>query len=364
MELSVKMLKMVSVIEKYDSGLRNNLYKHYLAPNIPEKVKKKLIKYFDNNLPVNSLVAFYDSTLSDNSKSGILFTNAGIYYKYIGKAVYFAYKDIHDFYARDRNLYFHVDNSDMFDYTIYTVLDVFDMEILKKVLIELKEIDEYYGQSSMKSSGKVKKIDLPPDILKKCNGIIHAASVACGGVGTGLAQLPGSDNAVIVPIQIGMIVGLGSVFELNITESAAKSIIASAGATITGRTVSQFLVGWIPGIGNAINTATAAGVTEAIGWIAVKNFYNRWIQDKNKGRYDGMKAGYIEASNEYEHKLRQQADDFLSQRKDFKKERDEYENLLQEYEDYIKELEKKCAAYEYIDDIKGLYNDLKSLQSA
>lgn len=363
MELSVKMSKMVSVIKKYDSGLRknNDLYKHYFAPDIPEKVVKKLINCFDSNLAINSLVAFYDSTLFGTSKSGILFTNDGIYYKYIGKAVYFAYKDIHDFYARGSNLDFHVDNSDMLDYTI---IDVFDMEILKKILMELKEIDEYYGQSSMKSSGKVKKIDLPPDILKKCNGIIHGASVACGGVGTGLAQLPGSDNAVIVPIQIGMIVGLGSVFELNITESVAKSIIASAGATITGRTVSQFLVGWIPGIGNAINTATAAGVTEAIGWIAVKNFYDRWIQDKNKGRYEGMKAGYTEASNEYERKLRKQAEDFLSQRKDFEKERDEYEKLLQEYDDYIKELEKKYAAYEYIADIKGLYNDLKSLQSA
>lgn len=61
-----------------------------------------------------------------------------------------------------------------------------------------------------------------------------------------------------------MIVSLGGVFNLNITESAAKSILASAAATVTGRTVSQFLVGWIPVIGNAINTATAAGVTETI----------------------------------------------------------------------------------------------------
>lgn len=92
-----------------------------------------------------------------------------------------------------------------------------------------------------------------------------------------------------------MIVSLGGVFNLNITESAAKSILASAAATVTGRTVSQFLVGWIPVIGNAINTATAAGVTEAIGWLAANNFYQRYLQDMEKGRYEGAKVGYKEA---------------------------------------------------------------------
>jgi uncharacterized protein (DUF697 family) len=32
--------------------------------------------------------------------------------------------------------------------------------------------------------------------------------------------------------------------------------------------LSQALVGWIPGVGNAINAATAAALTEAIGWAA------------------------------------------------------------------------------------------------
>ena len=33
---------------------------------------------------------------------------------------------------------------------------------------------------------------------KECHTIIHTASVAAGGVGAGLAQIPGSDNAVII----------------------------------------------------------------------------------------------------------------------------------------------------------------------
>ncbi|MBS4879931.1 MAG: hypothetical protein KH138_06445 [Firmicutes bacterium] len=39
-----------------------------------------------------------------------------------------------------------------------------------------------------------------------------------------------------------------------------------------GRGISQTLVGWIPGLGNAINAGTAAGLTEAIGWILADDF--------------------------------------------------------------------------------------------
>lgn len=39
-----------------------------------------------------------------------------------------------------------------------------------------------------------------------CHGIIHSASVAAARVGAGLAQIPLSDNVVITPIQIGMII--------------------------------------------------------------------------------------------------------------------------------------------------------------
>lgn len=106
----------------------------------------------------------------------------------------------------------------------------------------------------------------------KCHAIIHTASVAAGGVGAGLAQIPGSDNAIITPIQLTMTISLGKVFGLTLGESAAKATLASAAAMTVGRTVSQVLVGWIPGIGNAVNAATAASLTEAIGWILAKEF--------------------------------------------------------------------------------------------
>lgn len=107
---------------------------------------------------------------------------------------------------------------------------------------------------------------------KKCHAIIHAASASAAGVGAGLAQIPFSDNAVIVPIQVAMVISLGEVFDLSITESAAMSALTTAAASTVGRGLSQILVGWIPGVGNAINASTAAGVTEAAGWVIAKEF--------------------------------------------------------------------------------------------
>lgn len=110
------------------------------------------------------------------------------------------------------------------------------------------------------------------DEQKKCHAIIHAASAAAGGVGAGLAQIPGSDNTVITPIQLTMTISLGKVFGLTLGESSAKAALASVAAGTIGRTLSQLLVGWIPGVGNAINATTAAGLTETIGWILAKEF--------------------------------------------------------------------------------------------
>lgn len=107
---------------------------------------------------------------------------------------------------------------------------------------------------------------------KSCHRIIHTASLATGGVGAGLAQLPGTDNAAIVPIQLAMIIALGRVFDMDITKSSAEATLATAAATVVGRGISQALVGWIPGVGNVINATTAATITEGIGWMIANNF--------------------------------------------------------------------------------------------
>jgi len=104
------------------------------------------------------------------------------------------------------------------------------------------------------------------------HAIIHAASVAAGGVGAGLAQIPGSDFPVLMTIQTGMIVAIAEHYGVSIGKTAAADLVLTFAGTMVGRGISQVLVGWIPLLGNTINAATAAGVTEAIGWAADAHF--------------------------------------------------------------------------------------------
>ncbi len=103
---------------------------------------------------------------------------------------------------------------------------------------------------------------------QKVHGIIHTASLACAAIGAGLAQVPGSDAAAIGPIQATMITAIGMEHGATITKAGAADLLLTFSATTAGRFVSQWLVGWIPAIGNAINASTAAALTEAIGWAA------------------------------------------------------------------------------------------------
>lgn len=108
-----------------------------------------------------------------------------------------------------------------------------------------------------------------------CHAAIHTASAACAAVGAGLAQLPCSDNAVITPIQLTMAVSLAKVFGLELEDGAAKAAVASAIASVAGRSLSQLFIGWMPGIGNVVNAVTAASLTESIGWLMAGEFERR-----------------------------------------------------------------------------------------
>lgn len=127
------------------------------------------------------------------------------------------------------------------------------------------------------------------DEKSKCHAIIHAASAAAAAIGGGLAQLPGSDTVPITAIQVGMVISLGAVFGQEITKTTAASIVGGLASSIGGRTLSQLLVGWIPGFGNAINATTAAGITETLGWTVAKQFANSGTEDDEGGSDDEAK---------------------------------------------------------------------------
>lgn len=329
---------------------------HYY-PELSQKTLAKLTTGFDPNINVSHVGAFIDTSLTLNGKLGTVYTLTGLYdRRSLEKAFYINYSDIVDYsilpdkkgrtYGLNGKLEIRLN-----DGTKYTTGNeaAAMAEILNRLIPVVMTWNDEYGH---REAGEIGKYGLTTGQLEKCHAIIHSASVLAGAVGTGLAQIPLSDNAVITPIQVAMITSLGAVFELRITESAAKGIIGSVAAAMVGRSLSQLLVGWIPGIGNAINTATAAGITEAIGWVAVKHFTSLNEADRAKHRIEGMKAGYEAASNEYEAKLRKQADAFIKQKYYAREQRDAYEKLLDEYETYIGILEQQIKALEDTEELE------------
>jgi uncharacterized protein (DUF697 family) len=108
--------------------------------------------------------------------------------------------------------------------------------------------------------------------IQKVHGIVHTASAGAAAVGAGLAQIPGSDMPIISGLQTAMIVGIAEVHGVSLTKVAAADLLLTFAASVGGRSLSQVLVGWVPGLGNAINASTAAALTEAIGWAAHSYF--------------------------------------------------------------------------------------------
>ena len=121
---------------------------------------------------------------------------------------------------------------------------------------------------TVSSQGSVAESVTRERTVVKARIIIHGAAAAAAAVGGGLAQIPTSDSMVITPIQISMIVALGTLHGKTLDKSSALGILAAAYGPYVGRTVSQLLIGWIPGVGNAINAATAFVITESIGWAS------------------------------------------------------------------------------------------------
>ena len=110
------------------------------------------------------------------------------------------------------------------------------------------------------------------DQREKCHLIIHGASTAAAGVAAGLAQLPCADAALIVPTQIAMVVAIGRVFGVHISDSVGKGLVTSMAGMWLGKGIVSVAIGWVPFLGNAVNAATAAGITEAMGWIVADKF--------------------------------------------------------------------------------------------
>lgn len=118
------------------------------------------------------------------------------------------------------------------------------------------------------------KVHMPKELEKKCHKAIHSATTAAAAAGA--IPIPMSDAIPITATQIGMIIALGKVFNITLSEAATKSILGVGVTQQAGRALAANLIKAIPGgkiVGGVIGATTAALLTEALGWIVADDFY-------------------------------------------------------------------------------------------
>lgn len=115
------------------------------------------------------------------------------------------------------------------------------------------------------------KVTMPDDLKSKCAAVIHTATTAAAAAG--VIPIP------ITAAQITMIIGLGHIFDISLSETAAKSILGGTMASQTGRAVFSGIIKGIPGVGTVVGGVISAGtsvaLTETLGWIVAEDFYKK-----------------------------------------------------------------------------------------
>ncbi|WP_373454766.1 GTPase [Helicobacter pylori] len=119
---------------------------------------------------------------------------------------------------------------------------------------------------------KVKIQERKQAMIEECKTIIHVASGAAGAAG--LIPIPFSDALAIAPIQAGMIYKMNDAFGMDLDKSVAASLITGLlGVTAVaqvGRTLVNGFLKFIPVVGSVAGSATAAIITEGIGFAYLK----------------------------------------------------------------------------------------------
>ncbi|SDB44809.1 Uncharacterized conserved protein, DUF697 family [Pseudobutyrivibrio sp. YE44] len=339
------------MIDKYTDSLR-----FYFVDSITEKGMAKIVKNFDSAMSTTSFIAYIDTTLTHCYKEGIVFMEDGLYFKDLFDRYYINYKDIIRYYEKKEELHIEYKLKDDTKEITYLAACL-NGHVFLDILTKICDIDKDYESNTLKVSGDVKKLDIPPEMAKKCKNVIHSASIACGGIGAITAASVVADSVLITTVQVPMVLKLAQIFDLDITEAAAKSIVLNYAATFAGKRVSQFFWGKIPLLGNGINAVTAGGLTEAVGWATVANFYYRWVSDQSKGFASGVKQGYIVASDAYEKKYSSLLEEMKLTKEKYINTNKENQEIMDGYEKYIDYLEGIIG--DNLSDIRLLYEKLE-----
>lgn len=121
------------------------------------------------------------------------------------------------------------------------------------------------------------KTTMPDELKSKCAAVIHTATTAAAAAG--VIPIPMADTIPITGAQVAMIIGLGRVFDIPLSEAAAKSILGGTMASQAGRAIFSNIIKGIPGVGTLVGGVISAGtsitLTETLGWMVADDFYHK-----------------------------------------------------------------------------------------
>lgn len=103
----------------------------------------------------------------------------------------------------------------------------------------------------------------------RCEMIVHGATVTAA-LAAGASVFPGSDAAVLMPIQITMVVALSREYGVEPTESLFTSTIYATLGQAFGKAGAGLLLRWTPIVGTVVRGVVAGTVTQAIGQLAIE----------------------------------------------------------------------------------------------
>lgn len=110
------------------------------------------------------------------------------------------------------------------------------------------------------------------DVRKKAHTTIHAASLTSAIIGC--SPIPFSDAFLLVPVQLTMMARLHKLFGQPWVEGMGMAISRELVVVGLGRSVVGNLMKLVPGVGTvagaAINGTVATTITQALGWVTVK----------------------------------------------------------------------------------------------
>lgn len=124
--------------------------------------------------------------------------------------------------------------------------------------------------------------------LEAARNVVHGSSVAAASA-AGLNPLPIPDATFIIPIQVGMMIGVNKIFNIPSTrlEALLVPILGPLALGYAGPQVVGFLAKFVPGLGTIagglINASVAAAITETVGnayVAAVGSIYSEIPVDK------------------------------------------------------------------------------------